>query len=136
MVRDSLNETNDKKEKKETLVEHLDLSEDAEQTKITEPEAEDEGKVVIEAEEVKEPAEKKWDLTLLDNLINDFLATIDDNMLPVLCGYFLKIMQTLIAKERKRMYEYLFNKRQGDIFDGLKKHLAHHSVAMLIVELF
>jgi hypothetical protein len=34
------------------------------------------------------------------------------------------------------MLEYLFNKRQGDIFDGLKRHLAHHSVAMLIVELF
>jgi len=56
-VRDSLNEINDKKEKKETLVEELDLNNEEEEvdgeksttkgeTKLSEPDAEDAGETV------------------------------------------------------------------------------------------
>lgn len=103
MVRDSLNETNDKKDKKETLVEELDLQEDSEgkpaQQKLTEPDAEDDKLSYTEAA-TEEPKEAKWDCSLLDQLVNAFLATPDADMLPVLCGYFNKIIQSLLSKDK------------------------------------
>lgn len=86
-------------------------------------------------EEVKEEKLPENDYSLLDHLIDDFCETPDDDMLPVLCGYFNKIMSSLINKERQRMLEYLLIKRQGHIFDALAAHLNHHSLAQLLIEL-
>jgi len=57
-------------------------------------------------------------------------------MLEVLCGYFFKIFKSLLDKGRKTMLEYLLNKRNGDVFEALRRHLNMHSVAMLLNELF
>ena len=42
-------------------------------------------------EEVKEEPVDKRDFSLLDDMINSFMETDDEKMLPVLCGYFNKI---------------------------------------------
>jgi hypothetical protein len=72
---------------------------------------------------------------LLDTLIQDFLQTEDEEMLPVLCGYFNKIIGFLLSKDKQRMCEYLLLKTEGAIFDGLMKHMSHHSLALLTIEL-
>ena len=86
-------------------------------------------------EEVKEDPVDKRDFSLLDNMINSFVETDDEKMLPVLCGYFNKILQSLLTKEKQQTLEYLLIKREGAIFDGLLKHIRHHSLALLLIEL-
>ena len=56
-------------------------------------------------------------------------------MLPVLCGYFNKIFVSLLGKEKQTTLEYLLLKRDGVILDGLLKHIRHHSLALLLIEL-
>lgn len=56
-------------------------------------------------------------------------------MLPVLCGYFNKIMTSLLTKEKQKLLEYLLIKKDGAIFDGLIKHIAHHSLALILIDL-
>lgn len=72
----------------------------------------------------------------MDYLIDNFLSTENAQMLEVLCGYFFKIFKSLLDKGRKTMLEYLLNKRNGDVFEALRRHLNMHSVAMLLNELF
>ena len=33
------------------------------------------------------------------------------------------------------MHEYLFLRREGIVFDGLMRHISHHSLANLLIEL-
>jgi hypothetical protein len=54
---------------------------------------------------------------------------------PILCGYFNKIMQALVTKTKPKVLHYLLLQRKGDIFDMLLKHMQHHSLAQLLVEL-
>ena len=56
-------------------------------------------------------------------------------MLPVLCGYFYKIFGSLLTKEKQTTLEYLLLKREGVIFDGLLKHIRHHSLALWVIDL-
>lgn len=63
------------------------------------------------------------------------MAVDDSEMLPVLCGYFNKIVSALLAKEEKKLVEYLLHHRNGAIFDGLLNHISNHSLAQLLVEL-
>lgn len=75
------------------------------------------------------------DYSLLDQLIDGFCETAKEDMLPVLCGYFNKILTSLLTKERHRMLDYLLLKREGAIFDALMQHIDHHSLALLLIEL-
>jgi len=68
-------------------------------------------------------------------LVTNFIETPDDKMLPVLCGYFNKIINSLLIKEKQKLLEYLLIKKEGQIFDGLIKHITHHSLAILMIEL-
>jgi hypothetical protein len=86
-------------------------------------------------EEVKEAPVDKRDFSLLDSLVNQFIETDDEKMLPVLCGYFYKIFGSLLTKEKQTTLEYLLLKREGVIFDGLLKHIRHHSLALLVIDL-
>jgi hypothetical protein len=49
-------------------------------------------------EEVKEEEDKN-DYTLLDMLINGFFSQKTE-ILPILCGYFNKILQSLLTKQK------------------------------------
>lgn len=117
----------EKLEKKETLVEELDLNEygndSSNKKKNNEPETEDTGPV------------PKNDWSLLDKLFTQFIATDRDQMLSVLCGYFNKVVQSLLVKESAKTLEYLLIRKEGQIFDGLLKHITHHSLATLMIEL-
>lgn len=144
LVRDILAANNKSEEKKETLVEQLDLDDDG-QSKKKEDDADgevrdgaEEGKrsdaaPALEAKLAKE--EKKNDWSLLDQLLTAFLNTEDGEMLPVLCGYFNKIVGSLLTKERQKFLEFILLQRNGELFDGLMKHISHHSLALLLVEL-
>ena len=83
-------------------------------------------------EEVVE--EEKNDYSLLDLLIGGFLGN-DEERLPILCGYFNKIVQSLLTKQKQTTLEYLLVKRQGDIFDLLMNFAQYHSLAILVIEL-
>ena len=63
------------------------------------------------------------------------MATDDEEMLPVLCGYFNKIMGFLLTKEKQMLCEYLLLHRQGQIFDKIMKHIQHHSIGQFLIEL-
>jgi len=67
--------------------------------------------------------------------VENFVKTNDDEMLPVLCGYFNRIITSLLTKEKQKLLEYFLLKRDGAIFDGLMKHITHHSLALLLIEL-
>lgn len=90
-------------------------------------------KSASENEELLEADVKKSDYSLMDSLTG-FLYE-DTDPLPILCGYFLKIMDQLLNKQKQRLLEYLLLEQKGKIFDGLVKHLQHHSLALLLIKL-
>ena len=75
----------------------------------------------------------KRDYSLLDSICQ-FLYE-DDEPLPILCGYFLKIMEQLLDKQKHMTLEYLLIHHEGKIFDGLLQHLGQHSLATLLIKL-
>jgi hypothetical protein len=121
MVRDILASRNESHEKKETLVEELNLT--------------DEGKEGKSKAETAAAEEQKNDWSLLDSMINNFMQTEPEDMLSVLCGYFQKIVSSILNKENSKLLEYLLLRRDGIIFDGLMRHISHHSLAQLVIEL-
>jgi hypothetical protein len=50
-------------------------------------------------------------------------------LLPILCGYFNKIVTALLSKIKQKMLVYLLVERNGDVFNKLLNHLEHHSLA-------
>ena len=62
-------------------------------------------------------------------MISNFFMTQSSEMLSVLAGYFNKIISSVLAKENNKLLEYLLLKRDGLIFDGLMRHISHHSLA-------
>jgi hypothetical protein len=113
-------------------LEEEDADKPAAETKLAEPDAEDDKTL---EEEKKEPEAPKWDWSLMDQLVNGFIETPSVEMLPVLCGYFNKVLGNLLTKEKGKLLEYLLVQRQGAIFDGLMQHMQHHSLALLMIEL-
>ena len=65
----------------------------------------------------QEDAAPKYDYSLLD-MITQFLYE-DAEPLPILCGYFTKIMDQLLDKQKQMTLEYLLLHGQGKIFNGL-----------------
>lgn len=59
----------------------------------------------------------------------------DEDPLPILCGYFLKVMEQLLDKQKMMTLEYLLIQQEGKIFSGLLRHLDHHSLATLLIKL-
>ena len=67
-------------------------------------------------------------------MVDGFLSAKEE-LLPILCGYFNKIVQSLINKHKTVTLEYLLLKREGKIFDLLLNHMQNHSLAILLIEL-
>lgn len=87
-----------------------------------------------DAEETEPIEEKpKHDYSLLDSL-SSFLYE-DKDPLPILCGYFLKVMEQLLDKQKPLILEYLLLAQEGRIFTGLLNHIDHHSLATLLIKL-
>ena len=87
----------------------------------------------LATEATKEPEKPKHDYSLIDSL-SQFLYE-DDDPLPILCGYFLKVMEQLLDKQKQMTLEYLLLHQEGKIFSGLLRHLGHHSLATLLIKL-
>ena len=51
--------------------------------------------------------EQKNDWGILDAMINNFMQTEPDQMLSVLCGYFQKIVSSILNKENSKLLDYL-----------------------------
>ena len=121
------------------IEESEDVKEGEEGTKNTKTEETTPAKTSSLAQEKEsapaEPVEpvKRLDFTLMDSLTS-FLYSEDDP-LPILCGYFNKIMQQLLIKQKNNTLEYLLVEQNGKIFHGLLKHLQHHSLALLLISL-
>ena len=135
----------------DTLDQDLDLDNEEEGKKAattSEPEAvaEEESKKEEEPTETTETTEEpteateaavkeqpKRDYSLMDSL-SQFLYE-DEDPLPILCGYFLKVMEQLLDKQKQMTLEYLLIQQEGKIFSGLLRHLDHHSLATLLIKL-
>ena len=63
--------------------------------------------------------EDNYDFALIDELF----AFLDREPYPILCGYFNKIVQSLLGKVKVKLLTYVLVKRKGDIFDKLMQHL-------------
>lgn len=87
------------------------------------------------ASETNEPEKQTNDWSILDNMISQFINTPKDEMLSVLCGYFFKIISSILVKENQKFLEYLLLRREGAIFNGLMRHINHHSLSQLVLEL-
>ncbi len=59
----------------------------------------------------------------------------EERLLPILCGYFNKIVQSFLNKHKQTTLEYLLLRRKGRVFDLLMKHMDCHSLATLTIEL-
>ena len=92
-----------------------------------------EEETTMATEATKEPEKPKHDYSLIDSL-SQFLYE-DEDPLPILCGYFLKVMEQLLDKQKQMTLEYLLLHQEGRIFSGLLRHLGHHSLATLLIKL-
>jgi hypothetical protein len=76
---------------------------------------------------------KKQDFPLMDMLCS-FLYE-DEEPLPILCGYFSKILEQMLDKQKLPTLEYLLLNQEGKIFNGLLRHLDQHSLTTLMIKL-
>jgi cobalamin biosynthesis protein CobT len=86
-------------------------------------------KLAVEEKKV----EIEYDFEIMDYLF-EFLQK-DGELYPILCGYFNKIVMSMLQKIRKRVLAYILVRREGEVFNLLLNNLEHHSLAQLMVEL-
>jgi uncharacterized protein YbgA (DUF1722 family) len=77
-------------------------------------------------------AEITYDYSVMDELIEFFE---EEELQPILCGYFNKVMQSLLTKSKTKVLTYLLLHKKGELFNKLLKNLEHHSLAQLMIEL-
>ena len=61
-----------------------------------------------------------------------FLDT-DEELNPVLCGYFCKLFQVLTGNKTKEVYTYIYNNPQS--LDLFVKHIYNKSVSEVLIRL-
>ena len=62
-----------------------------------------------------------------------FLDQDTDQLLPVLCGYFLAIFKRLLASRQDRTLEYLLVHRKAAIFDQIMRHQCQQDSLMQVL---
>ena len=139
-MKSSIKATDAEPESEETAVDKTEPEAEAEDIVNAEEEkkAEEENleakSSTVVIEEAEEEPEEKVDYSLLDQLIDEFLGA-PESLLPILCGYFNKIIQSFLNKHKQMTLEYLLLKRKGRVFDLLMNHMYNHSNAILLIEL-
>ena len=81
-------------------------------------------------EEDTEPANKFF---LLDRLFK-FIRTEEDELNPVLSGYFCKLVSLLISRKQKQLVPYIFDK-ESDVMDCLLRHVEQKSISEILNKL-
>ena len=71
------------------------------------------------------------------SLADELFALLDGQgeIQPITCGYFNKIVVSLLGKARRKMLHYLLLHRRGDVYMKLMQLLEHHSLSTLLIEL-
>jgi len=109
---------------------------DADQKKFSLNDEDDEGNKTIEIEDSKAGKTQEVITTYNYHMMDELMQFFEQEQIePILCGYFNKIMQALINKAKSKVLQYLLLHRKGDIFNLLMKNLQHPSLAILMVEL-
>lgn len=79
---------------------------------------------------------ESYDYTMMDELFGMLESQHNgEDIEPILCGYFNKIIQALLTKIKIKILHYILLKREGDVFTKLLSCLQHHSLAQLLIEL-
>jgi len=73
------------------------------------------------------------DFSLMDELFS--LLERETEIQPITCGYFNKIVVSLLGKIKRKMLFYLLIRRKGDVYLKLLALLEHHSLCSLLIEL-
>ncbi len=74
-----------------------------------------------------------YDFSLMEELFS--LLERDTEIQPITCGYFNKIVVSLLGKIKRKMLFYLLIRRRGDVYLKLIDLLEHHSLCSLLIEL-
>ena len=80
------------------------------------------------------PDEHLYDFSILDELFG-LIDPEEEEVEPILYGYFNKIVQAMLGKIKPKLLYYLLVKREGQVFPRLLRLMQHHSLAQLLVEL-
>ena len=68
--------------------------------------------------------------------LDQLLTFLDrEEAYPILCGYFQKVVSSLLSKQKSKFLSYVLLNKDGAIFDKLCDRLEHHSLAQLLIEL-
>ena len=87
------------------------------------------------ADKAKLEEQEQLDYCLMDALMGFFDQRHDGELLPILCGYFNKIMTSLLNKSKVQFMEYVLKENKGQLFDKLVDNIESHSLSQLLVEL-
>jgi hypothetical protein len=85
-----------------------------------------------EAAEEDEDADNKY--VLLDRLFKFIAASEDEELNPVLSGYFCKLVSLLISRKQKQLVPYIF-RPESSIIDHLVNHVGQKSVSEILNKL-
>mmetsp|Transcript_1653 Transcript_1653/g.1581 ORF Transcript_1653/g.1581 Transcript_1653/m.1581 type:complete len:143 (-) Transcript_1653:1368-1796(-) len=61
-----------------------------------------------------------------------FLET-DEELNPVLCGYFCKLFQVLVGNKPREVYSYIYN--NPNVLDLIVKHIYNKSISDILIRL-
>jgi hypothetical protein len=82
--------------------------------------------------EDKEEEEEENKFQLLDRLF-EFLRQ-EEELNPVLSGYFCKLVSLLISRKQKQLIPYIFSEK-SDIIDNLVRHVGQKSISEVLNKL-
>ena len=80
-------------------------------------------------DEVKVPKPKR---SMMDHLF-DFIR-VEEELNPVLCGYFSKFLGTLMFHSRKQFQTYIYNPK-NQVIEYMTKHIYNRSIADCLVKI-
>lgn len=80
-----------------------------------------------------EESEISYNYEFLDKLFT--ILNSNEELFPILCGYFTKVVLSLLQKQKSKLLHYILIHKEGEIYNKLLNHLHHHSIAQLMVEL-
>ena len=81
------------------------------------------------AEAIKVPKPK---ISMMDHLF-DFIR-VEEELNPVLCGYFCKFLGTLMFHSRKQFQTYIYNPK-NQVIEYMTKHIYNRSIADCLVKI-
>ncbi|CAI2375846.1 unnamed protein product [Moneuplotes crassus] len=120
-------------EKEETTDEKEEAAEEKEEEDKPEASQEEEKEEAVSpapTEQIEEDPELKKPIT---EYLVDFIRT-DEELNPVLCGYFCKLLNTIITQNKEKFFLYAFDPANSMI-EHFTKHVYNRSIADLFIRI-